>query len=92
MSRFELKIISTYFPDYETRKNWTYKLRYRKKICHICKKEKDILFRCRYEENFIERSKIYANWVFVCESCLKQIKIKFHDTYQYGGTWKNKKK
>tara|TARA_B100000900_G_scaffold327343_1_gene287449 strand:- start:416 stop:520 length:105 start_codon:yes stop_codon:yes gene_type:complete len=31
-------------------------------------------------------------WIFVCGKCLKEIKTSFKDTYQYGGTWKRKKK
>ena len=57
----------------------------------MCRKEKNTLYRCRYEENFIERNRAHEEWVFVCEHCLKDIKIKFAQSYQYGGTWKSKK-
>tara|TARA_X000000950_G_scaffold9511_1_gene10529 strand:- start:903 stop:1106 length:204 start_codon:yes stop_codon:yes gene_type:complete len=67
-------------------------LRNRKKTCCICKEEKEILYRCRYEETFIERNKIYGRWVFICEYCLEDIKEKYKKSYQYGGTWKRKKK
>lgn len=58
----------------------------------MCKKEKDTLYRCRYEENFIEKNRVYEKWIFVCETCLKEIKDKYINSYQYGGTWKSKKK
>ena len=69
-----------------------YLLRYRKKKCFVCNEYKEILYRCRYQENFIEREKVYGDWVFVCSLCLKDIKKKFMKKYQYGGTWKSKKK
>jgi hypothetical protein len=51
-----------------------------------------MLYRCRYEEKFVERNRSYKEWVFICEYCLKHIKKKFKDSYQYGGTWKRKKR
>ena len=58
--------------------------KYRTKDCFKCYEQKDVLYRCRYDE--------IKNWVFLCGECLKKIKILFEDTYQYGGTWKSKKK
>ena len=58
----------------------------------MCKEEKEILYRCRYEEQFVKRNRAYEAWVFVCKDCLKGIKKKFIQSYQYGGTWKGKKK
>ena len=53
------------------------------RICLKCSGLKFELFRCK-----IEKSK---SWRFICSSCL--IKIKAEDSYyQYGGTWKAKKK
>ena len=58
--------------------------RIRTKECKKCYEHKDILYRCRYNEP--------KDWVFVCGECLKEIKNLFQNTYQYGGTWKSKKK
>ena len=57
-------------------------MRNRKKDCFICVKEKETLYRCRYEEKFLERNRAYEEWVFVCEYCLKDIKKKFEESYQ----------
>ncbi len=67
-------------------------MRNRNKKCYMCNKEKEILYRCRYEETAIKRDRIYARWVFICEHCLGDIKKKYKKSYQYGGTWKSKKK
>ena len=56
--------------------------RFRNKVCFKCSDQKDVLYRCRYDK--------VKNWVFICGECLKI--IKFKETYQYGGTWKSKKK
>ena len=56
----------------------------RTKECYKCNNQKDVLYRCRYEE--------INNWVFLCGECLKEVKNTYKDTYQYGGTWKSKKK
>ena len=58
--------------------------RVRTKKCFKCSKHKNVLYRCRYDE--------IKEWVFICEECLKKTKILFENTYQYGGTWKSKKK
>ena len=54
------------------------------KECFKCSEHKDVLYRCRYDE--------IKDWIFLCGDCLKQIKRIFENTYQYGGTWKSKKK
>ena len=58
--------------------------RIRTKECFKCSEQRDLLYRCRYDEIKV--------WVFLCGDCLKQIKSLFENTYQYGGTWKSKKK
>ena len=56
----------------------------RTKECYHCKSPYKVLYRCKYD---------YVNsYVFLCFSCLNEIKLGFKDTYQYGGTWKSKKK
>ena len=54
------------------------------KECFKRSKQKEVMYRCRYDE--------IKDWVFLCKYCLKQIKSIFENTYQYGGTWKSKKK
>ena len=51
----------------------------RKKTCFGCKEQKDVLYRCKYQEMV---------WSFLCEDCLVDVKAQNPDTYQYGGTWK----
>ena len=58
-------------------------MRVRTKECYVCKDSNDVLYRCRYQE--------LTDWVFLCQTCLTDVKTKFEDTYQYGGTWKSKK-
>ena len=58
-------------------------MRVRTKDCYVCNDSKDILFRCRYQE--------LKDWAFLCQTCLADVKIKFEDSYQYGGTCKSKK-
>jgi hypothetical protein len=59
-------------------------MRVRTKECYHCKSLNKVLYRCRYGD--------LKSYVFLCVSCLKEIKLGFKDTYQYGGTWKSKKK
>ena len=59
-------------------------MRIRTKECYYCKKQKEVLFRCRYDE--------LKDWVFLCGYCLTKVKSQYEDSYQYGGTWKSKKK
>ena len=59
-------------------------MRVRTKECYNCESNNKILYRCRFDD--------LEDWVFLCNSCLKEIKKVFEDTYQYGGTWKSKKK
>ena len=63
-------------------------MRNRKKTCYICNQEKEILYRCRYKENFIKRDRVYERWVFICKHCLDNIKEKYKNSYQYGGPGK----
>jgi len=59
-------------------------MRVRTKDCDACKDAKEVLYRCRYQD--------LKDWVFLCGKCLTDVKSKYEDTYQYGGTWKSKKK
>ena len=59
-------------------------MRVRTKDCLKCKEQKEVLYRCKYAE--------LKDWVFLCRKCLQKVKTESDDTYQYGGTWKSKKK
>jgi hypothetical protein len=59
-------------------------MRVRTKDCNKCHKPKEVLYRCRYQE--------LKDWAFLCGECLQQVKTAHQNTYQYGGTWKSKKK
>ena len=59
-------------------------MRVRTKDCFKCYEPKEVLYRCRYKE--------LKDWVFLCGKCLQEVKTEYDDTYQYGGTWKSKKK
>ena len=59
-------------------------MRVRTKDCHVCNDAKEVLYRCRYYD--------LKDWVFLCGKCLTDVKTRFEDTYQYGGTWKSKKR
>jgi protein-arginine kinase activator protein McsA len=48
------------------------------KICALCKKENDIMYRIK-----ITNGKV---WIFVCETCCKESQMLAD--YVYGGTWK----
>ena len=50
--------------------------------CVICKIVPNILYRCRYNHQ--------KNWVFLCETCMRKVKIDFTKSYQYGGIKKLK--
>ena len=58
-------------------------MRDRIKVCFKCYEPKEVLYRCRYGD--------LKSYIFLCVSCLKEIKLGFKDTYKYGGTWKSKK-
>ncbi len=58
--------------------------RIKSKECSKYFDKKDVLYRCRYDE--------IKKWTFLCGECLKQIKSFFKCYYQYGGTWKSKRK
>ena len=64
--------------------NYIRTMRIRTKECFNCNDQKEVLYRCKYDE--------FKNWVFLCGTCLTRIKSQYENTYQYGGTWKSKKK
>ena len=53
------------------------------KICFKCDQTFSELYRCKFDEK--------GNWVLLCKSCIEDSKIN-NIFYQYGGTWKAKKK
>jgi hypothetical protein len=57
--------------------------RVRHKACLLCRLDKDALFRVRIEKE--------GDWLFVCHDCLWKVKPD-NPHYQYGGTWKSKKR
>ncbi len=57
--------------------------RVRNKECQLCKNEKDTLYRIR--------EKVVLPWKFVCKDCLPMVRDNNFE-YQYGGTWKSKKR
>lgn len=57
--------------------------RVRTKACDRCEKAKDVLYRVRVEAE--------GNWIFVCPICLDAVRPN-NPHYQYGGTWKSKKR
>ena len=59
-------------------------MRVRTKDCYVCNAAKEVLYRCRYDD--------LKEWVFLCGECLVEVKSRFEETYQYGGTWKSKKR
>ena len=69
--------------DFES-DSYTRQMRVRSKACEQCEVQKEVLYRCRYRES--------KDWVFLCATCLKDVKATFTESYQYGGTWKSKKK
>ena len=60
------------------------KMRSRTKGCNLCKVQAEALYRCRYAD--------LKEWLFLCGKCLTEIKAEHEKTYQYGGTWKRKKR
>ena len=59
-------------------------MRAREKACGQCLVVSPVLYRCRYDERL--------DWEFLCEPCLNAVKTKHEKSYQYGGTWKAKKR
>jgi len=57
--------------------------RIRSKLCERCGKNEEVLYRVRVDE--------FRVWIFVCPACLEQVKPG-NPLYQYGGTWKSKKR
>ena len=53
-------------------------------VCDKCLSSSNKLFRCRYNYK--------KEWKFLCQICLINIKSKYSDSYQYGGTKKIKSK
>ena len=53
-------------------------MRVRTKECFNCNDQKEVLFRCKYDE--------LKDWVFLCGKCLTNIKSQYVNTYQYIGT------
>lgn len=52
------------------------------KDCDYCAKPESVLYRVRLKQP--------AHWVLICSGC--QTKTKCQPFYQYGGTWKQKKR
>ncbi|MFN3188983.1 MAG: hypothetical protein ACE361_00555 [Aureliella sp.] len=57
--------------------------RTRSKSCTLCSKDNDVLYRVRIKAD--------GDWIFVCPTCLEKVKPN-NPEYQYGGTWKSKKR
>lgn len=57
--------------------------RVRTKACEPCEKNSDVLYRVRID--------LSRRWIFVCPNCLDSVKGG-NPLYQYGGTWKSKKR
>jgi hypothetical protein len=57
--------------------------RVRTKACQRCSNVDDTLYRIRLDESRL--------WLFVCLDCLELVKPG-NRHYQYGGTWKSKKR
>ena len=53
-----------------------------KKQSALCNKDESVLFRVRLNNN--------EPWQFLCKQC--QLKAKSEASYQYGGTWKQRKR
>lgn len=54
-----------------------------KRSCFKCDNSFSELFRCKLDES--------GSWFFICKDCLNNSKLNSL-FYQYGGTWKAKKK
>ena len=81
----KVKVIDNYLMNgFTLKQHHIRKMRIRNKECFNCKNQKEVLYRCRYNE--------FKDWVFLCGTCLTKIKSQHENTYQYGGTWKIKKK
>jgi len=57
--------------------------RRRAKSCDRCAQASSTLFRVRIVKD--------GDWIFVCPTCLEEVKPDNPD-YQYGGTWKSRKR
>lgn len=58
--------------------------RTRTKPCFRCNTTPDTLYRIRYQHD--------GDWVFACVDCRHYLEQTHPDAYQYGGTWKSKKR
>ena len=81
---FRLSFYFTYLFWFALKRHHIRTMRVRTKDCFKCDEPKEVLYRCRYKE--------LKGWVFLCGKCLQEVKTAFVETYQYGGTWKSKKK
>ena len=81
---FGLSFYFTYLFWFTLKRHHIRIMRVRTKDCFKCDIPKEVLYRCRYKE--------LKDWVFLCGKCLNEVKTLFKGTYQYGGTWKSKKK
>ena len=81
---FGLSFYFTYLFWFTLKRHHIRIMRVRTKDCFKCNEPKEVLYRCRYQEK--------KDWSFLCGDCLQRIKKMFEDSYQYGGTWKSKKK
>lgn len=57
--------------------------RTRTKACQRCQTVNEVLYRVRITN--------HGDWTFVCPACLNKVKPD-NPHYQYGGTWKSKKR
>ena len=57
--------------------------RVRTKACDRCREQRDALYRIRIEAD--------GPWLFCCADCVHAVK-RDNPSYQYGGTWKSKKR
>lgn len=57
--------------------------RIRTKACDRCQTNCDVLYRVRIDAS--------RQWQFICPACLEHVKPA-NPYYQYGGTWKSKKR
>lgn len=58
--------------------------RTRCKACFRCDATPDTLYRIRYEPD--------GGWAFACANCRRHLETAHPDAYQYGGTWKSRKR
>ena len=81
---FGLSLYFTYLFWFALKRHHIRTMRVRTKDCFKCDEPKEVLYRRRYKE--------LKDWEFLCGKCLQEVKTAFVENYQYGGTWKSKKK